>query len=199
MNGNLVREGYNKVVERYSSQRDKFKGNKYLEEFTKLLKPDSKVLDIGCGSGIPIDKYLISKDFKIIGIDISRKQIDLARKNNPQASYEVKDMSDLQYGEYNVDAAISFYSIFHIPREQHRELFKKINSFLPVGGSILVTMGAAEWEGFEEDFHGTKMWWSHYGPKKNRKIIENVGFEVILDEIDEKEGEKHQIIIAKKL
>lgn len=198
-NSDIVREGYNKVAKTYSAQRDLFKNDKYLAELTKLLKPNSTILDIGCGSGIPVDKYLINKGFKVIGIDISDEQIKLAKQNIPEGTFEVTNMSDLKEGYYQVDAIVSFYAIFHIPREEHQELFKKINSFLPIGGLVLVTMGAGEWEGTEDDFHGSKMWWSHYGADKNKEIVKNAGFEILLDEIDTGENERHLFIIARKL
>lgn len=62
---NLVKDSYNKIAENYSSSRDLFKNNHYLEKLVELLKPGSTILDIGCGSGIPIDKYLADKGFKI--------------------------------------------------------------------------------------------------------------------------------------
>lgn len=199
MGSKLVREGYDKVAQNYSSQRDQFRNDKYLERLVKLLKSGSTILDIGCGAGVPVDKYLVGRGFRVIGIDISEKQIELAKKNVPQAFYKTKDMSELQYGEYQVDGVISFYAIFHTPREQHKELFKKINSFLPKDGLILVTMGAGEWEGTEEDFHGTKMWWSHYGAEKNKEIIKKAGFKILLDEIDTSGNEKHQVVLAYKI
>ncbi len=198
MNNDLVKKGYNKSAKNYLSQRDQFSNIKYLEKLNKLLKPNSLILDLGCGAGKPIDKWLIIKGHKVIGIDISEKQIELARKNAPQGQFKVKDMSDLQEKEYQVDAVVSFYTIFHIPRETHQNLFKKIASFLQKNGLILVTMGANEWEGKEQDFHGTEMYWSHYGADKNRKIIQNAGFDILLDEIDEGANERHQIVIAKK-
>lgn len=198
-NSDLVREGYNKVAKTYSTQRDLFKNDKYLAELAKLLKPSSTVLDIGCGSGIPVDQYLIDKRFKVIGLDISDEQIKLAKQNLPEATFEVKNMSDLKERDYQVDAVISFYAIFHTPREEHLALFRMINSFLPVGGLILVTMGAGEWEGTEEDFHGSKMWWSHYDAEKNKEIIKNAGFKILLDEIDASGDERHLVILARKV
>lgn len=199
MSNGLVKQGYNKVAENYSSERDQFKNNKYLEQLVKLLKPGAVVLDIGCGSGVPVDKYLVDKGFKVIGFDISEKQIELAKVNVSQATFEVKDMSELKEGEYKVDVVVSFYAIFHTLREKHQDLFKKINAFLPQGGYILVTMGAGEYEGLEENFHGTKMWWSHYGAEKNKEIVENAGFKILLDEIDTGGNERHQVIMARKL
>ena len=117
----------------------------------------------------------------------------------PKGSFEVKDMSELKKSRYQVDCIVSFYAIFHIPREEHQNLFEKINSFLPVGGLILVTMGSSEWEGAEDNFHGVEMFWSHYGPNRNKGFILNAGFEILLMEIDTSGGEKHQIILARKV
>lgn len=199
MNNDLVKKSYNKSAEKYLSQRDQFKNIKYLEKLNELLKPSSLILDIGCGAGKPIDEWLIIKGHKVIGIDISEKQIQLAKKNVPQGKFKVEDMSDLQTKEYQVDALVSFYAIFHTPRETHQSLFKKIASFLQKDCLILVTMGAGEWEGKEQDFHGAEMYWSHYGVDKNRKIIQNAGFKILLDEIDEGVNERHQVVIAKKV
>ncbi|HCB22970.1 hypothetical protein A3B42_01995 [Candidatus Daviesbacteria bacterium RIFCSPLOWO2_01_FULL_38_10] len=199
MKKNIVREGYNKAAEDYSASRDEFANLADLEKLNSLLKPHSTILDIGCGAGIPVDKFFVDHGHQVIGIDISEKQIELAKKNVSGGEFKVKDMSELKTGEYQVDAAVSFYAIFHISRQEHQVLFKKINSFLPHGGLILVTMGAGEYEGEEENFHGVKMWWSHYGAEKNTEIIKTAGFEILLDEIDEGDNERHQIILARKL
>lgn len=197
MANSLVKDSYNKVAETYSANRDQFKNDKYLDLLIEKLDPNSKILDIGCGAGLPIDKYLADQGFIVQGIDISEKQIELAKKNVPQAQYDVKDMSDLKQNEYQADAVVSFYAIFHIPREHHKELFGKIYSFLPIGGLILVSMGAEEWVG-KEDFYGEPMNWSHYDAEKNISIVQDTGFDILHSEIDTSGDEKHLIILGQK-
>ena len=126
---NLVKEGYNKAAEDYSKNRDQFKNINYLEKLIELLKTNSKILDLGCGSEKPIDKFLTDNGFQVIGIDISNKQIELARKNVPEAKFEIKDISELKENEYRVDAVVSFYTIFHLKRETHSNIFKKLIPF----------------------------------------------------------------------
>jgi len=198
MSIDLVRNGYNKIAKRYMEARDQYTNDRYLTMLNNLLKPGSAILDMGCGAGKPVAKFFIYKGHNVIGIDISEKQIKLARRSAPRGRYAVKDISALQKEEYKVDAVISFYTILHIPRETHQELFDKINSFLPEGGLALVTMASSEWEG-TEDFYGVEMYFSHYGPDRNKTIIERAGFEVLLDEIDTSGGERHQVVLARKL
>ena len=144
----LARNSYNQIGEAYLQARNQFKNDKYLERLDTLLETGSEILDIGCGAGKPVAQYFVGKDHRVIGIDISEKQIELARTNVPQARYEVKDMA--------VDAVVSFYDIFHLRRELHQDIFKKANSCLRKGGYLLATMGSTDWEGTEDNFHGAR-------------------------------------------
>lgn len=198
MSNNDVRKGYNKVAEKYFEARDLFESNKYLDKLINILPKGSTILDIGCGAGVPIDSYLTSKGYKVTGIDISEKQIELARKNVPQAEFELKDMSLLKDQEYSIDAVVSFYAIFHTPREKHLDLLKKFYSFLKKDGLLLVTMGSSDWVGAEKDFFGGEMSWSHFDADTNKKLIQQAGFAIIFDEIDTSGSERHLIVLAKK-
>jgi len=198
MSNDFVKQQYNKLAENYLAGRDRFKNDKYLDKLSSLLSSGSTVLDIGCGAGLPIDKYLIDHGFKVIGVDISEKQIEMAKNNVPQGDFKVEDMSEFKNKEYFVDAVISFYAIFHTPRESHQQILEKIASFLKKDGLILITMATTEWEGKENDFYGGEMYWSHYDSKTNSKLVQDAGFELLLDEIDNTGKEKHQIILARK-
>lgn len=199
MSNDFVRQGYNKIAQNYILGRSQFKNDTYLERLNSLLAFHSTILDIGCGGGKPVDSYFINKGHKVIGIDISEKMIELAKKSVQKAEYKVEDMAELQEGQYSVDAVVSFYAIFHTPRKTHQLLLNKINSFLPRDGLLLITMGSLEWEGKEDNFFGTEMFWSHYGSEKNTELVKNAGFEIILDKIDTMGNERHQVILARKL
>jgi cyclopropane fatty-acyl-phospholipid synthase-like methyltransferase len=195
-----VKNGYNKAAQNYSSEfRDQFKNERHLQMLLEKLDEGSHILDAGCGAGKPIDSFLIDHGLKVTGIDISEEQISLAKKFVPSASYFVKDMSELKPGEYTVDAVVSFYAIFHTAREHHLDLLKTFNSFIKTDGYLLITMGANDWVGKEDDFCGAEMHWSHYGAEKNKELINDAGFEIIFDEIDTSGNEEHLIILAKKI
>lgn len=198
MSNDFVKTQYNKIAENYLAGRDQFKNTKYLEILHGLLPPQSKILDVGCGGGVPIDKFFLDKGHEVIGIDISEAQIALAKKHVPSGTFIVEDMSEFVDGEYTVDAVVSFYAIFHTKRETHKDIVRKLHTFLAPGGMLLITMGATDWEGKEDDFFGGQMEWSHYGKDTNIKLIEDAGFEILLSEIDTTGGEQHVVILAKK-
>lgn len=198
MDKELITHGYDEVADRYLEIRPGFDNSQYLEMVGGLLRPNSRVLDLGCGAGVPAGRMLADMGHEVHGIDISSRQIELAQQHVPTGSFEVRDMNSLEDGEYSVDAIVSLYAIYHTPRETHPELFRKLYSFLPEGGVMFALLGAKDWEGTKNSFYGVQMSWSMYGPEANRQMIEEAGFTIELDEIDTTGDERHQAILARK-
>jgi len=193
----LVQKGYDVYSKNYTSDRDQFKNQKYLDDLINKLRKGSSILDLGCGSGIPVDKYLLEHGFKVTGIDISTEQIKLAKEHLPSGDFFQKDMSQVDFAENTFDAIVSFYAIFHIPREEHQELLGNCYRMLKRDSYLLITMGSSDWVGSEE-FHGTTMYWSHYGREKNVEMVKAAGFEITYEVVDESGNEKHLVVFAKK-
>lgn len=194
---NVVANGYDRMADAYLSARDLSATQPPLERFADLLPSGGTVLDIGCGAGIPTDRYLVDRGFHVVGIDISMRQIELARNHVPEGRYDVRDMLSLTPGELRVDGIVSLFAIFHTPREHHANLLTTFASLLARPGALLITMGASDWQGTEPDFFGVEMYWSHFGPGRNGDLVVAAGFEVVSDEIrDLGPGERHQFILA---
>jgi SAM-dependent methyltransferase len=200
----LVREGYEKIdyVEAYRSNSEPNDMEKnFLNKLIKLIPKHAKILDLGSGTGIPFDKYLVAQGFDMTGIDFSQKQIVLARKNVPEAKYIKDDFSAFDFEKESFHAIVSFYAIFHIPRDEHKILFAKMNKFLKKEGIVLLSLGSSGSEyGEEEDWFGAPMAWSSYDPDTSMELIKESGFN-ILDSFFEGEpgdDEYHFWVIAKK-
>lgn len=189
---------YDAIAQIYLANRARLKSAKYVQKLLRTLPKRATVLDLGCGAGVPVDNLLMKAGHLVIGMDISPEQIKLARKNCPGGEYVVGDIMALQKGDYQVDAIISLYTWFHLPRNKQQERLGVIASFLPQGGQLLITMGDYPFEG-HHTLHGARVWVSQYGTAKNRQMIERVGFKIIFDELDQSGGERHQIIMAQKL
>ncbi len=197
MQNDLVRQGYNQVAQTYLARRDRLKSGKYVQKLLKLLPKKSIVLDLGCGAGVPVDDLLIKAGHEVIGIDISEEQIKLARANCPRGQYLVGDIQNLVEREYQVQAIVSFYTIFHVSRTKQGEVLKTLASFLPHDGLLLLTMGDRAFEGTHQ-LYDTTMWSSQYGTRENTALVEAAGFAILLNETDTSGGERHQVILAKK-
>jgi SAM-dependent methyltransferase len=202
----VVREGYEKgdyakAFRMHTLKLTKFELNLFKNLFN-LLPQKGKILDLGCGLGIPYDKYLVDNGFNLIGVDFSKKHVSMARKNVPKAKFIYKDFTKVKFRPATFDAIVSFYAIFHIPRKENEKLFLTINKLLKRNGIILVSLGTGGEEyGFEKNWIGASMAWSTYKPKEYESIIRNNGFKIIKSVFEGKPGDKeyHFWVLAKKL
>ncbi len=172
----LVSSGYDQVATAYlaSCGRSEVRARK-LAELIDDLPPRAKVLDLGCGAGSPIAATLSELGFDVTGVDVSRRQIELARRFAPRAKFIVADMTAARFPAESFDAAVAFYSISHIPRAEHRDLFERIAAWLRRGGLFVASFGKAEGE-WIKDWFGAPMFFSHHDPNVTKRLIVQAGF-----------------------
>ncbi len=142
------------------------------------------MLDLGCGAGIPLTKAL-ADTFDVTGLDISARQIELARRNVPNARFINADIVTHDLPPQSFDAAVASYSLFHIPRAEHEGLFRKLTSWLRPGGLFLANFGIADSEvDYEEDWLGAPMIWSSFDEDRTLTALKKAGFEFLIDRIE---------------
>jgi ubiquinone/menaquinone biosynthesis C-methylase UbiE len=184
----IVEQGYNKIAQDYYNHRDLNKFNRELERFTSLISDDAHVLDVGCGAGIPTAKFLVNKGVKVTGIDLSETMLNLARKNVPTAEFVKMDMNKLEFNENTFNGIISVYSLFHVPKEKHLDIFKQFYKVLKPEGILMINTGISESEGIN-NFFGVPMFWSNFKPKTTLNLVKKAGFSIISEAILERGGE----------
>ncbi|MFX0041063.1 MAG: class I SAM-dependent methyltransferase [Promethearchaeota archaeon] len=193
----LVEHGYNKIAEDYYNYRDINKFNNELEEFVSLLPHNAHVLDVGCGAGIPTAKFLIERGIKVTGIDLSDKMLNLARENVTKARFIKMDINNLDFKENTFDGIISVYTLFHVPKKNHFEIFQEFFRILKPAGILMINTGVSESEG-TSIFFGVPMFWSNFNPKTTLYLIKKTGFSIISEAILERGGEYQYWIFGKK-
>jgi len=192
----IVRKGYDKIAKEYQADRHIFDNRKELEELASLLPKNGKVLDVGCGAGVPFVRFLVKSGFDVAGVDFSESMLKLAGRNVPEAGFLKQDMTRLGFQNNSFDGVTASYSIIHVPKEKHSSLFQSFHRVLKPKGIMLVSMGYDEWEATEE-YYGVNMFWSHYNPEKSLQIVENAGFQTIWDKVVKCGGEKPYWILAR--
>jgi cyclopropane fatty-acyl-phospholipid synthase-like methyltransferase len=178
----VVEEGYDRMAESYLGSKDPVDPTTLaaLEEVVRTLQPGAAILDLGCGAGVPVTRWLADRGFAVTGVDFSARQLELARRLVPAANLIKADMTGLDLPPASFDAVVAFYSIIHVPRTEHPALLGKIHRWLRPGGAFLATWALGAWEGEEEDWEGwgAPMRWSHHGEEANLKMVREAGFEV---------------------
>ena len=91
------------LYERHAAAFDDLRGKtlleaSWLDRFLALVPEHASILDIGCGSGVPIARHCLAKGHSVTGIDSSNSLIALCRRRFPQAAWHVQDMRRLALG-----------------------------------------------------------------------------------------------------
>jgi SAM-dependent methyltransferase len=161
----IVAQGYDAIVDRYLAWIDGIEGDPrmaWLEAFAERLPPGGRVLELGCGAGVPLTVSLAAR-FETTGVDISPGQIARARELVPAARFFVGDMTSLTLDE-TFDGVAAFTSIPHVPRELHAAVFGRIAGWLRPGGWFVAALGGYDDPGWTGEWLGVPMFFSSFDP-----------------------------------
>jgi len=196
-----VAEGYDGIAEHYLAAKnaDDPVTLAALEALTVGLPSEAAVLDLGCGAGVPVTRWLAAR-FRTTGVDVSARQVALARENATGAIVMQSDITALSLPTDTFDAIVSFYAIIHVPREEHLRLLADICQWLKPGGRFLATWPMTAWEGEEADWEGwgMPMWWSHFDAETNLTMLRQAGFHVASADARTEGGETWLWVVAEK-
>lgn len=198
-----VKAGYNAIADRYLEERARDSDDVALiRHLIENMPDDAHILDAGCGAGVPIAEIL-SLRFKVTGVDFSEAQIDLAKKNVLDGTFICADMTKLDFPENSFDGICSYYAIIHIPREEHNALLKNFYRLLKPNGYALLCLGAEHLiDDIDENYLGTRMYWSHYDADTYLKMLKDCGFSLIWSKYVGDEsfdaGARHLFVLVQK-
>jgi SAM-dependent methyltransferase len=202
----IVQDGYDVLAEAYLRvRRTDSEDVRLLADLSSRLPDGARILDAGCGAGIPVASTL-SERFSVVGVDISERQIALARENVTNAEFIQADLVTLDLPDASFDAIVSYYAIIHVQREEHPVLLANFRRMLVPGGLLLVSMGASDNpDGTEDNWldGGAPMYWSHFGREDNLRMLADAGFDIIWERLvtEEEEfgGGTHLFVLAECL
>jgi cyclopropane fatty-acyl-phospholipid synthase-like methyltransferase len=200
----IVRDAYDAIADRYlewsgaSAVRAR-----YLDKFLRLLPEAAQVLELGCGAGLPATKAIAEHAAHVTAVDISPKQISLARKHVPSATLFCADMMSLEFPTGSFDAVCAFYAMTHLPRDEHGEMFARIMRWLKPGGIFLASLGASAMDERADDWLGAPNYFSHPTPEESLRLLAAAGFaveeqEVARQDLPGEEGVTFLWIVARK-
>lgn len=121
------------------------KGLKSFEEkfLVKHLKPGAGVLDIGCGVGREAIA-LARKGYKIVGIDISPRSVEIARQKAQEmkitVDYQIGEAGNLKFNDNSFDYVLMIAQLIHHihgRKNRIRALSEAWRVLRPGGGLIL--------------------------------------------------------------
>jgi SAM-dependent methyltransferase len=142
------------------------------------LAPPARVLDLGCGSGLPTARQLLDAGIDVVGIDESAVMLELAEQQAPGGRYLHRDMRDVaDLGEF--DAVVAFFSLIMLPRRDIPALISQLHSQLRGPKLLLVSMVLGDFDEFPIVFLGEPVAATAYPPDELAQVVERAGFEIL--------------------
>jgi SAM-dependent methyltransferase len=180
----LHKKIYNELAEEYERRAV---GSTAVDEdamnyFSVYIKPGGSVLDVGCGVGKAMN-ILAKKGFKAIGIDISPKMAEFAKRRNPKTNVIIGDFLTVKF-EDKFDAVLTFAFIHLFPKAETQEIFEKIKSILKPYGVALISStesieskeGIYAKEDFGKEYKRFRKFWTE---RELRESLVQSGFKVL--------------------
>jgi SAM-dependent methyltransferase len=156
-----------------------------MDLFISLLPKGARVLDVGCAGGRK-SKYLADRGIVVHGIDFSEKFLEIARKEAPQATFEIMDMHDLSRLAGDFDGVFASASLLHISKKEITNVLRGLVSKLKPGGYFYAAVkkqkeGGVEEETKEDTGYGYpyQRFFSYYTPEEFERLLERVGLSLV--------------------
>jgi SAM-dependent methyltransferase len=149
----------------------------WLDRFSDRLPPRATVLDIGCGSGVPIARELLRRGFDMTGVDGSATMLALFRSNLPGSPVHLADMRELDLGR-RFAGLLAWDSLFHLSPDDQRAMFSRFGTHAAPGAALMFTSGDAEGSAIGE-LEGDPLYHGSLGPEEYRAFLDTEGFDLV--------------------
>lgn len=150
---------------------------KWLDRFLAQLPAKPKVLDIGCGPGEPIARYLLEKECAVTGVDAAPEMIEIAKSLFSGASWFVSDMRSLDLNA-TFDGLLAWNSFFHLNAADQRRMFPIFRRHAAAGAALMFTSGPSSGEAIGT-FEGEPLYHASLDAAEYRQLLDDNGFDVV--------------------
>lgn len=135
--------GYEAIAGEFIAARERSRiGVATVRAWARSLPAGASVLDLGCGSGVPIAKALIEAGFAVLGVDASPTLAAAFHRRFPGAPVACETAEGSRFFDRTFDAAVAIGLVFLLPAEVQRRLILKVSTALKPAGRFLFTAPA---------------------------------------------------------
>jgi ubiquinone/menaquinone biosynthesis C-methylase UbiE len=130
---------YDLIADWYQGDRGRTVGVREALQAVASLPSGARVLDLGCGNGVPITGALVNAAYRVVGLDSSQGMLERFRVNLPGTPAVRGDSRALPFGDHVFEAAISWGMLFHLTPADQNAVFASVSRVLKPGAPFLFT------------------------------------------------------------
>lgn len=189
---------YDEAADGYDAHRCKILIEKpWLDRFLAALPSRPQVLDVGCGSGDPVGRYLISQGCRLTGLDIAPGMLAIARGRFPQAEWLLGDMRRPSL-DRRFDGIVSWDGFFHLSRREQTDTIPKLAAYIRPGGALMLTVGDADGE-ITGTVEGHTVYHASLAIDAYQELLRQAGFQSIDYRREDPTCDFHSVLLASDL
>jgi SAM-dependent methyltransferase len=149
----------------------------WLDRFLALLPRTGSILDIGCGSGEPIARYLIEAGYDLTGADSSPAMIEMCKSRFPNQNWLVKDMRTVSL-DRRFEGLLAWDSFFHLRKEDQRKMFPIFRAHAAPEAALMFNSGPRNGEATGA-YRGEPLYHESLAEAEYRSLLDQNGFDVV--------------------
>ena len=136
--------------------------------------PGRRILDLGCGTGLPVARYLVDRGRAVTGLDAAPAMLDLFRRNVPRAEAVAGDLRDFALGR-PFDALLAWDSLFHLTAQDQRRALAQVAAHAAPGAALMFTSGPDAGESIGR-LGDAALYHASLSPRDYRGLLTALGF-----------------------
>lgn len=178
--------GYDDESESFIANRSATIGVSVVCTWVRSLPAGTRILELGCGDGIPITQTLLREGLNVYAVDASPKMVSAFRKNFLDTPVRCEAAEQLSITVQKFDAALAWGLMFLLTPETQRMVIQNISTILNCGGKFLFTSPreAVTWTDVRTGRKSVSL-----GSSKYQFLLSSVGMSLIAEYDDE--GSNH--------
>jgi len=149
------------------------------------LSPGARVLDVGCGTGVPSAGMMVESGMDVVGIDVSVEMLKLARRNVPGARFVAMDVLELDSSLGDFDAAVAFFSLLMLRRADIPAVLRRLRAVVRPGGVVALGMVEGDLDYAPIQFLGADMSVTAYPRADLEAMLTDEGLEIREVDVEE--------------
>lgn len=149
------------------------------------LAPGARVLDLGCGTGVPTAGMLAETGLEVVGIDVSTEMLTLARRNVPTGRFVAMDAMELDGSLGDFDAVTAFFSLLMLRRADIPRVLRRIRGVLRPGAVVAIGMVEGDLDYVPLSFLGQQVSVTAYPRADLEAAIRAEGLHVLEVDVEE--------------
>lgn len=117
-------------------------GVKTVRNWARTLPAGATVIDLGCGSGLPITKVLLTEGLKVYAVDAAPSLVRAFRHNFPNVAVNCEAVQYSTFFNRTFDGVLAWGVIFLLTPDEQRNVLQRVAGILAPGGRLLFTSPA---------------------------------------------------------